>query len=237
MYDEERGAAHCVSTVLAALRSLPRATGLIVVDDGSTDGTLAQLQLVEVASHDPQFVLLSHERNRGYGQALRTGAVAAEELGFPYVLFMDSDLTNDPKYLRSFGEKIDQGFDLVKASRYMPDGGTAGVPAWRVLISRAGNWVAAHLFGLGIHDCTNGFRAIRASLFRTMPLTESRFPIIMEELYHAKRMNCAIAEIPTTLTNRTEKQRPSSFPYGPGTFYRYLKYPLKAWRNRRRPTA
>ena len=122
-----------------------------------------------------------------------------------------------------------QGFDLIKASRYVRGGGVDGVPWWRVWISRLGNALASRLYGLPLHDCTNGFRAVKSDLFAALPLHENRFPIIMEELYHAADRGWRVAEIPNRLTNRSGEQRPTSFSYRPSTFYRYLKYP---WRSR-----
>ena len=226
MYNEEVGAEACLRTVSASLRGFAERSLLIVVEDGSADGTAGVL--AAVAPQLDNVVVIRHPRNQGYGAALRTGGREAAERGLDYVVFMDSDLTNDPKYLPLFVDKMRQGFDLIKASRYMRGGGVDGVPWWRVWISRLGNAVARVLYGLPIHDCTNGFRALRSGLFVSLPLVESRFPIIMEELYHAARRGWSVAEVPNRLTNRGAGQRPTSFSYRPSTFYRYLKYPCKA---------
>jgi dolichol-phosphate mannosyltransferase len=226
MYNEEVGAEACVRAVSASLRGFAERSLLIVVEDGSADGTAGVL--AAVAPQLDNVVVVRHPRNQGYGAALRTGGREAAGRGLDYVVFMDSDLTNDPKYLPLFVDKMRQGFDLIKASRYMRGGGVDGVPWWRVWISRLGNAVARVLYGLPIHDCTNGFRALRSGLFVSLPLVESRFPIIMEELYHAARRGWSVAEVPNRLTNRGAGQRPTSFSYRPSTFYRYLKYPCRA---------
>lgn len=227
MYNEEAGGAACVRTIAAALRDLDARSLLIVVEDGSRDGTYAAVSAA--AEGLDNVLVVRHERNRGYGAALLTGGRTAAERGFAYVVFMDSDLTNDPKYLPLFVDKMEEGFDLIKASRYMRGGGVDGVPWWRVWISRAGNALASRLYGLPLHDCTNGFRAVRSDLFAALPLHENRFPIIMEELYHAADRGWRVAEVPNRLRNRSADQRPTSFSYRPSTFYRYLKYP---WRSR-----
>jgi dolichol-phosphate mannosyltransferase len=226
MYNEEVGAEACLRTVSASLRGLGGRSLLIAVEDGSTDGTAGVL--AAVAPQLDNVVVIRHPRNQGYGSALRTGGRAAAERGLDYVVFMDSDLTNDPKYLPLFVDKMRQGFDLIKASRYMREGGVDGVPWWRVWISRVGNALSGRLYGLPLHDCTNGFRALRSELFASLPLVENRFPIIMEELYHAARRGWSVAEVPNRLTHRSTEQRPTSFSYRPSTFYRYLKYPCKA---------
>jgi dolichol-phosphate mannosyltransferase len=227
MYNEEAGAEKCVRTVCSALDALPYRTALVVVNDASYDRT-GEI-LARLAPEYSRMTVLTHERNMGYGGGLKTGARHAVEMGFDYVLFMDSDLTNDPKYIPLFIEKMLTGYDLIKASRYITGGGVAGVPRWRVLISVIGNRVAGWLYGLPIRDCTNGFRAIRLSVFSQMKLLENRFSIIMEELYWAKMMGCSVTDVPNTLTDRSAEQRPTSFSYRPSTFYRYLKYPVQAF--------
>lgn len=229
MYNEEQGAEKCVCAVCAALNLLPNQTRLIIVNDGSRDGTRDILTRLE--SEYSRLTVVTHAHNRGYGSALKTGTDQAARLGFDYVLFMDSDLTNDPKYLTRFVPKMQEGYDVIKASRYIKGGTMVGVPPWRVFISVVGNRVASALYGLSLNDCTNGFRAIRTGILQQMQLHENGFVIIMEELYQAKFLAKTFCEIPYTLTARTGTIRPSSFAYRPRVFYDYLKYVLKSFLN------
>jgi len=226
MYNEERGAENCVRRVCAVLAGIQIPSKLLVVNDGSRDATRAILD--RVALDLPNLEVVHHERNSGYGGALRTGMRKAAEADFDYALFMDSDLTNDPADIPRFVEKMKEGFDVIKATRYSLGGEVLGVPAYRVWISRVGNTIARRLYGLPIADCTNGFRAVRTSLLRQMELKEQKFPIIMEELYYCKRLARTFAQIPVRLTNRGEEQRPTSFAYRPRVFYDYLKYPVRS---------
>jgi glycosyltransferase involved in cell wall biosynthesis len=241
MYNEQAGAENCVRTIAGSLRAFAEPSQLIVVDDGSADGTAATLETLA-----PQFEnlrVIRQSPNQGYGRALRAGAEAARAGGFRYTVFMDSDLTNHPRFLPLFVAQMRSGFDLIKASRYMPGGGVDGVPWWRYWISRFGNALAARLYGAGIHDCTNGFRAVRSDLFCALPLRENRFPIIMEELYYAVARGWRIAEVPNRLGTRDGALRPTSFSYRPTTFWRYLKYPCRSrwerwarrWRGSEKP--
>jgi dolichol-phosphate mannosyltransferase len=227
MFNEELGAARCVAEITKALDDFPQKTALIAVNDGSSDRT-AQI-LDTLRETNAALTVVTHPRNLGYGRALQTGGATAAELGYDVVIFMDSDLTNDPRSLGPFIAKMEEGCDLVKASRYIPGGGVEGVPPWRYWISRIGNAVAHLLYGLPIHDCTNGYRAIRASLLRKMSLGERGFPAIMEELYLAKALRARVCEVPYVLTSRAETLRPSSFQYRPRLFYSYLKYPFLAF--------
>jgi dolichol-phosphate mannosyltransferase len=226
MFNEEAGAAHCVAAVTAVLPALGRRSGLIIVEDGSGDGTAEVLDRVRRNGAD--FTLIHHDRNRGYATALRTGAAEAHRLGYEYVLFMDSDLTNPPEHIAHFLPAIDRGADVIKGCRYGFGGRVVGVPFWRYIISRVGNLLVTPLFAVGVRDSTNGFRCIRTEVFLSLPYTERGFASIMEELYWAKRLGCTFANVPTALYNRSEGLRGSSFSYKPATFYRYLRYAVKA---------
>lgn len=229
MYNEEAGAEKCVRTVCQALEALPYRTALVAVNDASRDKTGDILDRLEPECSP--LTVLTHESNLGYGSALKTGARYAAEMGFDYVLFMDSDLTNDPKYLPLFADRMLAGCDVIKASRYIRGGAVVGVPSWRVFISVIGNRVASLLYGLPIRDCTNGFRAVRTAILRQMQLQENGFAIIMEELYQAKFLARTFCEVPYILTARAQGERPTSFFYRPKVFYNYLKYAVKSFLN------
>lgn len=237
MYNEEAGAEICVRNICAVLATEPARAGLVVVNDGSSDGTEKILQRLRPMF--PVLTVVNHTSNRGYGAALRTGIAKAIEESFEYVLFMDSDLTNNPADIPRFTEKMQAGFDLIKATRYTGGGTVEGVPFRRVIISRVGNWLARRLFQLPVHDCTNGFRAVRTSLLEKLQLSEDRFSIILEELYWLKFLAHSYIEIPVILTNRAGGRRATSFAYSPAVFWTYLRWPLRAasgirpeWRSR-----
>jgi dolichol-phosphate mannosyltransferase len=233
MYNEEPGAENCVLQVCEALSAIPCESKLIAVNDGSRDRTGEILD--RLGPSFPNLTIVHHAKNSGYGAALRTGVSTAAKAGFDYTLFMDSDLTNHPRDLPRFVDRMREGYDVIKATRYSGGGGVSGVPAYRVVISRVGNWIAGLLFRLPVHDCTNGFRAARTDILSRMRLTENRFPIIMEELYWSKYLARSFAEVPVTLTNRDATLRPTSFAYRPSVFWQYLKYPVRAFLGIRPP--
>lgn len=224
MFNEETGAEPCVRRVCEELSRLPQRNGLIVINDGSKDRTWEVLQ--RVAPEFDRLILVNHPENRGYGAALKTGIQQAGQGGFDYVLFMDSDLTNDPVDIPKFVDKMKEGFDVIKASRYSHGGGVGGVPAYRYWISRVGNLLAHWLYGIPIWDCTNGFRAIKLKLIRSMNLQANNFSIIMEELYYSKYLAQSFCHVPVILTPRAENLRQTSFNYRPRIFYEYFKYPV-----------
>jgi dolichol-phosphate mannosyltransferase len=230
MLNERAAAENCVKRVTEVLRSFEPAGILIVVDDGSTDGTSALLD--DLGKEYTGLAIVRHQQNLGYGAALKSGAQRAATLGANWVLFMDSDLTNPPEDIVRFVEAMSGPVDYVKASRYAAGGEVRGVPLGRRAVSYAGNAVSRRLCGLPLSDLTNGFRAIRVELFAMMPLHERGFPMIMEEAYWVSRMGLRAMEIPTVLTIRGGELRRSSFRYRPGVLYSYGRYPVEAFAER-----
>lgn len=226
MFNEEANAERCVRGISAVLRCGAPGARIIAVNDGSSDGTGAALARLREAF--PELVVETHDRNRGYGTAVRTGIAAARREGMEYALFMDADLTTDPKYLPAFLEKMREGHDVIKATRYSDGGGMAGVPFHRSAISRVGNLVARNCFRLPISDCTNAFRAIRVELLAKLPLREPGFAVVVEELYRVSALASTYAEVPHVLTSRRPGEGASHFAYRPKVFLQYLRYAVLA---------
>lgn len=215
MYNEIIEAARCIAVVEKYIDQIPAIT-LIVVDDGSSDGTAQVLNKLK-KKYQKNLSLVTHSKNRGYGAAIRSGITAAVQLNADYVLFMDADLTNHPRYIKNFVKEIPSGWDCIKASRYIKGGGMLGVPTYRQIISRTGNFILRLFFQLPIHDHTNGFRLVRTKMLKNIPYKMSDFSLILEELFYLKKIGAKITEIPNLLTSR--KKSSSHFVYN----YKLLK--------------
>lgn len=224
MYNEENIAKLSITTIISYTRKIPDTFTVVVVNDGSKDKTETILQGL-IPEYTPyQYRIISHPANRGYGAALKTGISFAVENNYDYVLFMDSDLTNHPKYLKDFHEKMVEGYDYIKASRYINKGGTKGVPLMRIIISRMGNIFAKFITRLPLTDFTNGFRAVKVSILKQINLTENSFPLMVEELTKASKLTNNFCEIPYILENRSSDAGKSKFRYNFITYWKYIKY-------------
>jgi dolichol-phosphate mannosyltransferase len=232
VYNEASGIERSCRAMVSVAERYPGKGIVIAVDDGSVDGSASVLE--GLADALELLTLCKHETNAGYGAALRTGALRAGDLGFEYVAFIDSDLTNPPEDLLKIGELASAGHTYIKGSRFVTGGGMESVPSWRQALSKAGNAVARRLFGIQLRDVTNGFRAVRTDLFLSWPLNERGFPIIMEELDLALQSGAQPVEFPTLLTARTGDLRASAFTYSTKTIYSYLRYPMRAQMRRTR---
>lgn len=225
MLNEEKVAAACIDKVIKAIVRLKNRTVVITVNDGSRDNTASILKKKQ-KQYGKKLIIITHSRNKGYGAATQTGINKAIEKDFSWCLHMDSDLTNDPKYIHNFVREMSDKYDCIKASRYVKGGKVINVPLYRKIISLIGNQFAAFLFRIGIKDCTNGFRMVRLEKLKGIRFKENNFSIILEELYILKKRKAKFKEIPNVLTARKDSQ--SHFTYKPITFYAYFKYAFKS---------
>lgn len=225
MYNEEKGVEACIDSIMKVIIKLPVVKKLIVINDGSKDSTLKILQAKQ-GKYKTKLIIITYKKNMGYGGALQQGIKKAISLNLEYALFMDSDLTNDPKYIADFAKEIPNAYDCVKASRFIKGGSMKGVPLKRKLFSLLGSFIARNLFRIGIRDCTNGFRMIKLHRLRNIHFKENNFSLILEELYYLKRMHATFKEIPSILTSRKEGK--TNFTYTRQLLFSYLKYSLKA---------
>ena len=224
VYDEGATIEAALREIVATTARHPGRSVVIAVDDGSADDSRAILTRLEGELDGLEVEL--HACNRGYGQALRSGADRARREGYEYAAFIDSDLTNPPQDLLVMGRLAAAGHAYIKASRFVPGGSMASVPWRRRGVSVLGNAVGAALFGAGIRDVTNGFRTVRLDLLERWPLQETDFSCIVEELSYALRDGVRPVEFPSILTARTSGQRVSAFPYSARLIRKYLTYAL-----------
>lgn len=168
VYNEGPSAASLLRRVDAACRQLGRNYRVVVVDDGSTDGSVTELS--RQAAGVP-LTLLAHGENRGLKEALETGLrwLAAETKEEDIAVFMDGDDTHDPGQIPEMLAAIERGADVVIASRFRPGAVTRGVPRYRQLLSLGANLWGILLFRLpGVRDYACGYRAVRAGLVKRL---------------------------------------------------------------------
>lgn len=161
-----------IGNLLARAATAFRDAGLpppitIVVDDGSSDGTVAA---VKAFTGLPDLRLFRHEINQGLGPTLRDGLWQAAQAARPgdVIVTMDADDTHNPGLIPPMLQKIREGFDLVIASRYRYGSRIIGLSPWRRLMSIGAGWIFRILHPTkGVRDYTCGFRAYRAELIQT----------------------------------------------------------------------
>jgi dolichol-phosphate mannosyltransferase len=177
--------------------------GILVVDDGSPDGTAGLVKAV--AAKLPDVYLLSRAGKSGLGSAYRAGFAWGLERGYDAFVEIDADFSHDPAALPSLVAPLAEGLDLAIGSRYI-EGGSIPNWAWhRHLLSRGGNIYASRVLGLGVADATAGYRVYSAAILRRLDLDRIRaegYGFQIEMTYRAKQHGAAITEVPISFVDR-----------------------------------
>ena len=199
-YDERDSVALLLSELRAQLGPAAR---ILVVDDGSPDGTAAIVR--EVAARDPAVELLSRPAKLGLASAYQTALRRVLDEGRDdCVVTMDADFSHHPRYVPALVAAA-ASHDLVVGSRYVAGGGIDNWGARRRLLSLAGNWYARAVTGTPVRDLTAGFTCMRTDFLRTVPFEriEARgyaWLIALKTLFH--RRGARIRELPIRFVER-----------------------------------
>jgi dolichol-phosphate mannosyltransferase len=186
---------------------------LLVVDDGSPDGTGQKAEAL-ASAHPGRISVLHRAGKLGLGTAYLTGFAEALRRDPSAVIQMDADFSHAPEELPGFLEALEHA-DAVFGSRYIPGGRLD--ERWgvgRVALSRFGNFYARMILRMPIRDVTGGFRAWRAASLRAMPLHAIRsngYVFQVEMAYVAHRLGYSIAERPITFIDRRLGRSKMSF--------------------------
>jgi dolichol-phosphate mannosyltransferase len=200
-YNERENVARIIDAVLA---QDPRLS-ILIVDDGSPDGTGAIVN--EIAATNTRVHALHREKKMGLGTAYLAGFKWALARDYAYIFEMDADFSHDPAHLPEFLRAIEQA-DIVLGSRYR--NGKVTVVNWpmsRLILSYAANIYARTVTGLQLFDATGGFKCFRRIVLETINLDDVRsngYAFQIEVSFRAWKKGFRIAEIPIVFTDRTE---------------------------------
>jgi len=200
-YNERENIAKLIEGVLEQDARLD----VLVVDDGSPDGTGAIVD--EISASSPRVNILHRPRKMGLGTAYLAGFRWALDRDYGYVFEMDADFSHDPAHLPQFLEAV-RDADLVLGSRYQY--GKVTVVNWpiaRLILSYFANVYARTVTGLQLFDSTGGFKCFRRRVLESIDLSAIRsngYAFQIEMSFRAWRRGFRIVEIPIVFVDRTE---------------------------------
>ncbi len=188
--------------LVGRLRTAVPAVDVLVVDDGSPDGTGEVAD--RLAATDPQVSVLHRSVKAGLGAAYLHGFRVALERGYDVIGEMDADGSHQPEQLPALIAALDDA-DLVIGSRWVPGGSVVNWPLSRRLLSRGGNLYARALLGIGVRDVTAGYRLFRRSTLERIDLAsvESAGYIFQTDLaWRTLRAGLRVVEVPIEFVER-----------------------------------
>jgi dolichol-phosphate mannosyltransferase len=189
--------------VLEKIRKAAPDADVLVVDDGSPDGTAALAS--KEADRLGQIEVMRRPEKRGLGAAYTAGFTWGLDRGYDLLVSMDADLSHDPDMVPDLLDAVQQGADLAIGSRWVRGGAVLDWPRTRLAISRIGNWYARTMLCLPYRDATAGFRAYRAALLRQIDvhgLRASGYAFQVELTYRSHQLGAGIVELPIIFHER-----------------------------------
>ncbi|MBM3775780.1 MAG: glycosyltransferase, partial [Acidobacteria bacterium] len=223
LYNEEEFIAAVVERVLAAPLPGGLEREIIVVDDGSTDGSGDVVR--QIARQDPRVRLLVHSRNAGKGAAIRT---AVEQAAGEFAIIQDADLEYDPRdYPKLLNPLLEGKADVVYGSRFLASGERRVLYFWHSIANRWLTGLCNLAADLNLTDMGTCYKAMRTSLLRSIPIRSNGFGIEAELTIKLARRELSIYETPISYYGRTYAEgKKVRFRDVPGFALSILRYAL-----------
>lgn len=201
-YNEKENAEKIIRTVF----SLEGNYHILIIDDGSPDGTAAIVKGLQQEFPERLF-LIERSGKLGLGTAYITGFKWALERDYGYIFEMDADFSHDPADLRRLWEACHNGADLSIGSRYCDGVSVVNWPIGRIMMSYFASVYVRKMLGVRIYDCTAGFKCYTRKVLEAIDLDDVKmhgYGFQIEMKYTAYRLGFRIREVPVIFVNRKE---------------------------------
>ena len=195
-----------IRAIIRAVTSLEKPLDVLIIDDGSPDGTADAVKELMQTELQGRLHLIERKGKLGLGTAYTCGFKWAIEHGYDYIFEMDADFSHNPNDLpRLYAACHDEGFDVAVGSRYITGVNVVNWPIGRVLMSYYASAYVRTILGISLRDTTAGFVCYRREVLETIDLDKIRFKgyaFQIEMKYSAIRLGFKIKEVPVIFVNR-----------------------------------
>ena len=197
-----------IEKIIRAVMGLEKAFNILVIDDGSPDGTADIVKGLMADEFKDRLFIIERSGKLGLGTAYIAGFKWALEHGYDYIFEMDADFSHDPNDLpRLYAACHDEGADVAIGSRYVSGVNVVNWPIGRVLMSYFASKYVRLVTGFSVHDTTAGFKCYKRRVLETIPLDQVRFKgygFQIEMKFTAYKIGFKIKEVPVIFVNRRE---------------------------------
>lgn len=194
-----------IGKIVPAVLALPQEFEILIIDDGSPDGTAAEVKKMQEST--PRLHMIERKGKLGLGTAYITGFKWALEHGYDYIFEMDADFSHDPADLPRLLEACEGGADFAVGSRYCNGVSVVNWPIGRILISYFASVYVRTVLNIKIFDSTAGFLCYSRKALEGIDLDKIRmkgYGFQIEMKYTALRKGFKVAEVPVIFVNRKE---------------------------------
>lgn len=197
-----------IEKIIRAVFALEKCFHILVIDDGSPDGTAAIVKGLMQQEFTDRLFLIERTGKLGLGTAYIAGFKWGLAQGYDYIFEMDADFSHAPSDLpRLYSACADEGYDLAIGSRYISGVNVVNWPMGRVLMSYFASKYVRFITGFKVHDTTAGFKCYRRRVLETIDLDAIRFKgyaFQIEMKFTTYKCGFKIKEVPVIFVNRVE---------------------------------
>ena len=220
-----------IAAIITAVMNLPLSFHVLIIDDGSPDGTAAIVKDLMKTTYEGRLHMIERAGKLGLGTAYITGFKWAIEHKYDYIFEMDADFSHNPDDLmKLYDACANQGADVAIGSRYVSGVNVVNWPMGRVLMSYFASKYVRFVLGVNIHDTTAGFKCYRREVLETIELDKIRFKgyaFQIEMKYTAYKCGFTIKEVPIIFINRVLGTSKMSGGIFGEAFFGVLKLPFR----------
>ena len=225
-----------IEKIVRAIFALKKCFHILVIDDGSPDGTAGIVKVLMANEFGDRLFILERKGKLGLGTAYIAGFKWALERNYEYIFEMDADFSHDPNDLpRLYAACHDEGNDMAIGSRYVTGVNVVNWPIGRVLMSYFASKYVRIITGFDIHDTTAGFVCYKRKVLQTIELDKIRFKgyaFQIEMKYTAHKIGFRIKEVSVIFVNRQEGVSKMSGGIFGEAFFGVMKLRWDGWTRR-----